>query len=108
METSPDLENGAPKGGGAKMSRIFPLHFRFFFHGHGTPTQIVRFACRPPGFRKLTPGCPKRTIWVVHGRDLWPQFNETPKSGKNAKLWWERKKSEIFGGPGEGVPISWT
>ena len=52
----------------------------------------------------------EETLWVVHGRDPWPQFNEkTPESKKkNEKCGGRGKKERNFGWSGEGKKQSST
>ena len=86
-----------------KISRFFPSPrpiFALFFslgrysrgivatgRGHDHPNCTFGLfcetpaACRAPGLAQNDPR-PKRTNWVVHGRDPWPQFHENPPREK--------------------------
>ena len=61
----------------------FSLHFFFFYKNN---------------FQS-----PESTIWVVHGRDPRPQFNEkTLGERRKERKWSGRKKKDIFGGLAKG------
>ena len=53
-------------------------------------------ACKQPGFHKLTPEKPKRTIWVVHGRGHNSTRRLLPTRRKKAKKTWCKKENTKF------------
>ena len=83
------LKNGAPKGGGPKISRFFSFSFFSLLGLHTTARELQTCTFQGPGLLK-TP----------------PKFNKrTPKRGKKENCGGRgKKKSEILDSPPFGAP----
>ena len=80
--------------------------------GRGPPEKVGPKEWRPEGWRsqKLASGLtqndpekPKRTFWVVHGRDPRPQFHEKEVRRRAVRRSVLERRGR--GGPGEGGPV---
>ena len=70
---------------------------------HGVAQTVSQSTLRRRGSHKK----PKRPIWVVHGRDPWPQFHEktSERENKKRKGAGEGNKREILGSPPFKPPL---
>ena len=103
------------------INQFYNVQFEFFKSIHPRPEplpqdppSLLRRTAQnfgPPGLAQKDTREPKRTIWVVHGRDPWHiSLRKTPREKKRANMQREKEKNKarnfghISGPPPFGPP----